>query len=249
LIKQPIDRHVLNNLKLDYYYGAELKYVKNYLGAALYFYFLDRLLKRGTYWLPAGGSTPLGILGYVNAILELKNQIDSGKLPEPGYIFVAAGTTGTMAGIELGLRLMNMKSKVMGIQVTDRMVANIGKVKNLVKKSLKILQTEPKLRTFQYETNFELTDKFYGGQYGRVTKEGQEAVELIKKTEDITLETTYTGKTLAGLIQFIRDTNPVKPVLFWNTYNSVDLSSVANQVDYRHLPKIFHPLFELRKQK
>ncbi|MHA2094355.1 MAG: 1-aminocyclopropane-1-carboxylate deaminase/D-cysteine desulfhydrase, partial [Candidatus Hodarchaeales archaeon] len=105
LINQPIDRHVLNNLKLDYYYGAELKYVKNYLGAAVYFYFLDRLLKKGTYWLPAGGSTPLGVLGYVNAILELKDQIDSGLLPEPGYIFVAAGTTGTMAGIELGLRL------------------------------------------------------------------------------------------------------------------------------------------------
>jgi len=243
LIKQPIDSHVLNNLKLDYYYGAELKYVKNYLGAAVYFYFLDRLLKKETYWLPAGGSTPLGVLGYVNAIFELKEQIDIGTLPEPGHIFVAAGTTGTMAGIELGLRLAGMKSQVVGIQVTDRMAASPGKVKKLVKNSLKLLQTEPKLQTFQYKPKFELTTKFYGGQYGRVTSEGQEAVELIKKTEDITLETTYTGKTLAGLVQFIYDVKPTKPVLFWNTYNSVDLSSIANQVNFQQLPKDFHSLF------
>ncbi len=156
---------------------------------------------------------------------------------------MAAGTTGTMAGIELGLRLVDMKSKVMGIQVTDRMVASMGKATKLVKQALKLLQTEPKLRNFQYKLNMELTNKFFGGKYGKVTKEGQDAVDLIKQTEDITLETTYTGKALAGLLQFVKDKKSTDSVLFWNTYNSVDLSSIADQVDYRQLPKEFHSLF------
>lgn len=250
LIRQPITKHVLNNLKLDYYYGAELRYVKNYIGIGLNFYFLDRLRRKQTYWLPAGGSTPLGILGFVNAVFELKQQIERGTLPEPELIFVAAGTTGTMAGLELGIQLSGLRTEVLGIRVTDRMAATVGKVRSLGKKALKILRQDPKLRQFRYQPNFQLIDKFYGGEYGRVTKEGLEAVDVIKETENISLETTYTGKALAGLFEHVRrrkiegyNTKKQESILFWNTYNSVNLSSIADQVDYTQLPSEFHHLF------
>ena len=35
-------------------------------------------------WLPPGGSSPLGTLGYVHAGLELGAQVEAGELPEPG---------------------------------------------------------------------------------------------------------------------------------------------------------------------
>ncbi|UCE12761.1 MAG: pyridoxal-phosphate dependent enzyme [Candidatus Heimdallarchaeota archaeon] len=250
LIKQPITNHVLNNLKLDYYYGAELRYVKNYIGIGLNFYFLDRLRRKQTYWLSAGGSTPLGVLGYVNAVFELKKQIEKGTLPEPESIFVAAGTTGTMAGLELGIQLNGLRTRVFGVRVTDRMAATAGKVRSLGKKALKILRQDPKLRQLRYRPNFQLIDKFYGGAYGRVTKEASEAVNVIKETEGLSLETTYTGKALAGLFEHVKqrkikgsiDDEP-KSVLFWNTYNSVNLSSIADQVNYKQLPSEFHHLF------
>ncbi|UCG04018.1 MAG: pyridoxal-phosphate dependent enzyme [Candidatus Heimdallarchaeota archaeon] len=244
LINQPLSKHVLDNLKLDFYYGAELKYVKNYLGVGLNFYFLDRLKRKRVYWLPAGGSTPIGILGYVNAVLELKQQIEEGKLPEPEQIYVAAGTTGTMAGIELGVQLTNLQTQVIGIRVTDKMAATGRKVKSLIKGALKILQKDSKLRKFQYKPKFKLIDHFFGGKYGRVTPEGLEAVEIVKKTEGVMLETTYTGKTLAALLAYVEEAKTNAPILFWNTYNSVDLSSVADQVNYQQLPSEFYHLFE-----
>ena len=43
---------------------------------------------RGARWIPAGGSAPLGILGQVNAALELASQVAGGKLPNPDRIVV-----------------------------------------------------------------------------------------------------------------------------------------------------------------
>lgn len=199
--------------------------------------------RKQTYWLPAGGSTPLGILGYVNAALELKQQIEEGILPEPELLFVAAGTTGTMAGIELGVRLAGLKTQVLGIRVTDRMAATARKAKNLIRSALRILRKDSRLRNFRFVSKFQLIDQYYGGKYGRVTSEGLEAVDLIKKTEDISLETTYTGKTLAALVDHAKRAETTGPLLFWNTHNSVDLSAAADHVNYQQLPSEFHHLF------
>ncbi len=249
LINQPISKHVLDNLKLDFYYGAELKYVKNYLGVGFHFYFLDRLKRKQIYWLPAGGSTPIGILGYINAILELKQQIEEGKLPEPEQIYVAAGTTGTLAGIELGVQLTSLQTQVIGIRVTDKMAATSRKVKSLINSALKFLKKDSKLRSFQYRPKFKLINQFYGGKYGRVTPEGSKAVDIMNKTEGILLETTYTGKTVAALLDHVKEAKTKGPILFWNTYNSVDLSSVASQVKYQQLPSEFHHLFEEKVER
>ncbi|MHA2203182.1 MAG: 1-aminocyclopropane-1-carboxylate deaminase/D-cysteine desulfhydrase, partial [Candidatus Hodarchaeales archaeon] len=219
LINQPISKHVLDNLKLIFYYGAELKYVKNYLGAGIHFYFLDRLKRKQIYWLPAGGSTSIGILGYVNAVLELKQQIEEGELPEPEQIYVAAGTTGTLAGIELGVQLTNLQSQVIGIRVTDKMAATGRKVKSLIKGALRLLKKDSKFRNFQYRPKFKLIDQFYGGKYGRVTPEGLNAVEIMNKTEGVLLETTYTGKTVAALLDRVKEAKTIGSILFWNTYN------------------------------
>ena len=248
LINQPITKHVLDNLKLDFKFGAELKYVKNYLGIGIRFYLLDRMKRKRTYWLPAGGSTSIGILGYVNAVLELNQQIGEGQLPEPKQIYVAAGTTGTMAGIELGVQLTGLQTQVIGVRVTDRMAATGRKVKSLVKGALKILKNDSKVKNFRYRPKFVLIDQFYGGKYGRVTSEGLNAVEMMNKTEAISLETTYTGKTLAALLDHIKRSKTKEPILFWNTYNSVDLSSVADQIHYQQLPSEFHHLFEEKKE-
>jgi YbgC/YbaW family acyl-CoA thioester hydrolase len=53
-----------------------------------------RAQRRGARWIPAGGSTPLGILGHVNAGLELVAQIDAGLLPSPDRVVVPLGTGG-----------------------------------------------------------------------------------------------------------------------------------------------------------
>ncbi|MFX0211630.1 MAG: hypothetical protein ACFFDT_36980 [Candidatus Hodarchaeota archaeon] len=148
-----------------------------------------------------------------------------------------------MAGIELGIQLAGLKTQVLGIRVTDRLAATQRKVKNLIEAALKILRKDSKLRSFRFIPKFHLINQYYGGKYGQVTPEGQKAVDIISQTEDISLETTYTGKTLAALIDHVKRAETTGSMLFWNTYNSVDLSAVADQVNYQQLPSEFHHLF------
>ena len=63
-----------------------------------------REMGRTPFLLPLGGATPLGNLGYINAVDELNQQL--GELGvRANYIIAATGTGGTQAGIECGLRL------------------------------------------------------------------------------------------------------------------------------------------------
>ena len=86
---------------------------------------------------------------------------------------------------------------------------------------------------------------FFGGEYGRFTYEGLEAIE-IAKNDDIELDPVYTGKTFAGMIDYCRKTPNAKneTILYWHSKNSVDLSSIYNSVNYKDLPKDFHQFFD-----
>ena len=67
-------------------------------------------LERNAISFAAGGSSPLGSVGYVKAVLELKSQIEADILPEPRFIFVPVGTCGTIAGLIVGVRLAGLRS-------------------------------------------------------------------------------------------------------------------------------------------
>jgi len=67
----------------------------------------------------------------------------------------------------------------------------------------------------------------------------------MEKNEGIGLDSTYTGKAFACLLDdagkgYLRD----KVVLFWNTYNSRDFSDAIATVDCHRLPEGFHRYFE-----
>src|SRR5690606_5912700 len=68
--------------------------------------------------IPPGGTSPIGIAGYVNAALELADQIAAGELPPPDRIYVASGTMGTCVGLCLGLQLAGLSIPVHAIRVT-----------------------------------------------------------------------------------------------------------------------------------
>ena len=68
---------------------------------------------------------------------------------------------------------------------------------------------------------------FYGGKYAEYTHQSVEAMHRVHETEAIKLEGTYTGKAFAALIADAKaGLLHGKTVLFWNTYNSRDLSNL-----------------------
>lgn len=245
LVYQPITRHVWRNLLLDRYFGAEMYYAVNIAGAILTTLWCY-IKHRGIYFLPPGGSSPIGTLGYVDAAFELKRQVDDGLIKEPSAIFVAQGSGGTFAGLILGVKLAGLKSKVFGVRVTTKLFANKRSIRNLCNKTLRLLRScdshVPEIKIRDEEIN--IIHEFYGGEYGRPTKEGIEALRLMRRLEGIKLDLTYTAKTFAALLAKKTIVKDKEPLLFWNTFNSVDFAHILKRFhDYHALPKSFWRFF------
>jgi len=85
---------------------------------------------------------------------------------------------------------------------------------------------------------------YFGDGYGCETTAGRLALKTMLDWNNIKLEPTYTAKTFAAVLDYLKENLPTKdPVLYWHTYNSADLSERARCVDYRDLPGEFHRFF------
>lgn len=248
LIRQPLTDHVQENLLLNARYGAEIHYAPNTAIGALQT--ASVYLRHGkVYFVPPGGSSTLGSIGYVNAALELKQQVDAGLLPEPAYIFCALGSKGTLAGLLLGCRLAGMKTQVIGVRVAQGWVTRTENVWKLANRMARLLRKYDKgvpALIFGREDVHVIHD-FFGGEYGAVTAEGEQALALMERTEGITLELTYTAKTVAAMLASIKKLPGPggRPVLYWHTYNGVDFSrELAEDHDYTRLPEAVQWCFE-----
>ena len=65
---------------------------------------------RRPYVIPVGASDAVGSLGYVNCATELLQQCATAGI-EPSHVIVATGSAGTHAGLLVGLRLREVRSK------------------------------------------------------------------------------------------------------------------------------------------
>ena len=83
LYPQPVTRLVKEKLLLFHHYGVELRCYRTLLGAGVALYTTQRVANPRAYVLHSGGSSPLGTIGVVNAMFELRAQVDAGMLPNP----------------------------------------------------------------------------------------------------------------------------------------------------------------------
>ena len=251
LLPQPNALYVRKNLLLSYGAGAELHFCRN-MPELLTKTFSILLLKRlgegcTPLVIPPGGSSCRGITGFVNAAFELKDQISAGKIPEPSRVYVAMGTMGTAAGLILGFAAAGLKSRVIPVRVVDEKYAHPKKLFRLVQQTNTFLiRHDPSFpRIPEAGKEVMIRQEYFGRKYALFTGEGMVALSCLKEREGIVLEGTYTAKALAALIDDAR-AEPAKNevVLFWNTYNSRDLSGGVAVEDYPRLPRGFHRYFE-----
>ncbi|MFN8672491.1 MAG: pyridoxal-phosphate dependent enzyme [Candidatus Sericytochromatia bacterium] len=137
---QPKNDYVNKNFDKNIKLGSEIYCSKGYLGlcfkilSTMFFYTLKE--QKIPYLVIPGDSNPLSNLGYVNCIFELKKQIEENILEEPDYIFVSSGSCGTTAGLLAGIKLANLKSKIIAVRVAEPIVAN---KKNIIKMAYKTI--------------------------------------------------------------------------------------------------------------
>jgi len=256
LTDQPLARYVRTNMLLDHAHQAKM--VKTSLRAMpwriAWHYLSNARLSplRFPYCIPAGGSSPLGCLGYVNAAFELKQQVEQGLLPEPDCVFVASGSVGTGSGLQLGCRLAGLKTQVINVRIYKATTCNARRIAFLMNRTCALLRRSgadvPGVRVSPHHVT--ILHDYVGEGYALFTEEGMRAVSMMKDLEGIALDGTYTGKSLAGALDYTRRRQwQDRVILFWDTYNSADLSAQAAGVDYHDLPRPFHPYFETPVQR
>ncbi len=247
---QPNSSTVQRNLLLHLTYGTQVIYkptkMTSYQEAAWQFQLHKQMGGTYPYIIPTGGSMPLGVLGYINAVFELKQQIDQGLMPEPKLIFVAAGSGGTSAGILLGLQAAGLSSKLVAIHVEPE--EEPDEMKTLILALCKetsdyMRKRDTAFPEFNYtKKQFEVLTAFGGAGYGEPSKKALMLAEHLKKDEGIILDPTYSSKALLGMCSYIQEHGLEKEVvLFWNTFCG---DIVSEDTDYKKLPKEFHKYFE-----
>ena len=249
LADQPASPSVRENLLMDASSGAEMIYQEGYDSYAETVSNLVRNYKETEnsepYVIPPGGSSPVGALGYVNAGLELKEQIDAGVVPGPGSVYIAMGTMGTAAGLLLGLRAAGMDTRLVASQMTPGFMANREKFTTLCREIQELLRKlDPSVPDLSAVTDdFTISSDYYEPGYGLATEEVKNAVELIAETDHIHLDTTYTGKAFAAFLADAKKVIP-GPLLFWNTKNSHKFPFEMLQKGRESMPPEFEKYFE-----
>jgi 1-aminocyclopropane-1-carboxylate deaminase/D-cysteine desulfhydrase-like pyridoxal-dependent ACC family enzyme len=205
------------NALLDELLGASVEYIasredRERASAAA----LNRLANAGRrpYWVPLGASTPLGALGFVQAVGEM---VDQGMAPD--VIVHASSSGGTQAGLVAGCALFGLETRVIGISADDPAPAITAKIRDIIGglgTYLGVSVDKPVVI---------VDDTHVGTGYGIPTDASREAQRLAARTEALFVDHTYTAKALGALIQSIRNGRFTadERVLFWHTGGQVGL--------------------------
>ncbi|MBZ0273749.1 pyridoxal-phosphate dependent enzyme, partial [bacterium] len=237
LFDQPVTAAVKRNLRLFHHEGAICHHAGGYAKTA---WSVAREMAKSRlgdgpalFLVPPGGSSALGALGFVNAALELEDQVARGECPEPRYVFCALGSTGTYAGLVAGMKLTRLATRVVGVRVVDRVVANGAIARKFGNGAFALMrEAGADIRDARVtDEDITILHDFFGGEYGRPTAAARDAVELAA-AHGLTLETTYTGKAFAGMAAYLGDrSSRLGPVLFWHTYNTQPLPDPPASID------------------
>ncbi len=152
---------------------------------------------RRPYIIPLGGANGIGALGYLEAYLEIQEQMKAAKI-QFSSITVANGSGGTQAGLETGKLLAGGEAEIIGISVLFKK----AKISNIVFKdiyeALDVLGISGKK-----PGGINVFDEYIGKGYAIPTPLTLEAIKLIGSTESIVLDPVYTGKAFGGLMDLI----------------------------------------------
>ncbi|MFI5227691.1 MAG: 1-aminocyclopropane-1-carboxylate deaminase/D-cysteine desulfhydrase [Gemmatimonadales bacterium] len=183
---------------------------------------------RGARWIPAGGTTPLGVLGHVNAGLELAMQVHRGELPTPRQVIVPLGTGGTAAGLSLAFAIARLETRVVGARVVPKVIGRRGRVLRLANRAARLLEQLSGERVPRVDAGaLEVVDETFGGAYGRESPAGHDAARRLVEATGIALDATYSAKAFALALDRSAAAAP-EPVLFWLTFDSRILGDRAS---------------------
>ncbi len=166
--------------------------------------------------VPLGASVPLGALGYVRAMVEVKAQCDALGL-QPNYLFHASSSGGTQAGMLVGAQLNGFEeTQILGVSPDDASAEIAANVEAIARGAYDLLNLAA---PFSLHERTMVLDDYIGDGYGIPTAASTEALQLLAATEGIVLDPVYTAKAMAALLDWIRrgKFSANDTILFWHT--------------------------------
>lgn len=185
-----------------------------------------KLRGRRPFVIPPGGSNTAGVIGNVEAGLELARQMEAGVMPEPDAIVVALGTGGTTVGLAVGLAAAGVTARIIGVRVVPRALANHGRLNAMIDRTVAYLRglddRFPDVASAARK-HVVIDHREYGEGYGEPTSSGRNAQRLAREHAGLTLEPTYTAKAFASALRHARDDYPGGRILYIHTLSGADL--------------------------
>jgi 1-aminocyclopropane-1-carboxylate deaminase/D-cysteine desulfhydrase-like pyridoxal-dependent ACC family enzyme len=167
------------------------------------------------YFIPVGGHSVRGCLGYVRAALEIDEQAHTLGMKD-AHLVLAAGSGGTLAGLMAGLAMIDSPLSLVGIDVGKLWKGFSASIANLAGEICAFLGER---RGFAADQVPLVEERYVGQAYGQPSPEGLDALGCLASLEGILLDPIYTSKAFAGLLDLSRLDRLGKgePVIFLHT--------------------------------
>ena len=179
------------------------------------------------YIIPGGASNPVGALGYVGCAEELLQQCE-----EQDVVFdhavLASGSAGTHAGFAVGLRASGSDLPILGIGVNVPRDPQESKVWELAQATAAHIDRSGCVARSDIVADCD----YIGPGYGEPTESMNEAVLMLARLEGLLFDPVYSGKALAGMIDYIRKGHFAKgqKIVFLHTGGVAGLFAYADNL-------------------
>jgi len=211
------------NLRLDFMLGAVCHHVDNSDWETWEQEAVElesKLTREGrkVYRMPVGGSTPVGALGYVDALSEIFDDERRLGVRFDAIVF-ATSSAGTQAGLVAGKALTGWPGRIIGISVAKDSAQQRQDVLELANRTAEFIGATVEPGTVIVD------DVYLGDGYAVRTPACEDAVRFFVRKCGIFLDYVYTGKAAAGLMDYLK-TERFKPesrILFLHTGGNVEL--------------------------
>jgi L-cysteate sulfo-lyase len=179
------------------------------------------------YIIPGGASNTVGALGYVGCGIELLEQFSEQDL-KIDHLVTATGSAGTHAGLAVGLRGSGSDLPILGIGVNAPQDVQEERVYNLAVETADLVGAPGCVAREDIIADC----NYIGPGYGEPTESMNEAVLMLARFEGLLFDPVYSGKALAGMIDYIREGRFSKgqKIVFLHTGGSAGLFAYADSL-------------------
>jgi D-cysteine desulfhydrase len=176
-----------------------------------------RRLRHGDWWIPFGGTSPLGLLGHIEGLFECVDQVAAGLLPVPARVVVPYGTGGTAAGIALGAELAGMPTRIVAVRCGPSFGHERWWLRRLLGKTARWLALGKDVAD-RALGRIEIDHSAWSGAYARPHPGAAARADLILRERGLVLDATYSAKACSVAVQGLDRADG--PTLYWHTFDA-----------------------------